>query len=396
MDRSSALLAAAVFLVVIYGKLLSGTLHFFSVLAIMCALKVTIRGSTVTHCSGAGALLGLASFFTQSHGAMALIAMAAFSIWEARAVGNAGADRVWKPGLLLVGYFVVLLLLSAHMISVQGFGQLWYFQVTYLREHLARGFAGSLFGLPRVSGGHPLFKLSQYVLVYLLVASVYPLTLWHCWHRRENPLFPLRSLVLLSLVGSALVLGMVSNLNWLRVYAVSMPALVLLLWLVNRDRVRGRSVAAILWVAVACLAVSQTVGRYGVQNVIVRLPGGTVAVDPLAREKLEWLMQHSTPGDYFFQAAWPGLYLPLGLRNPVYLESIGPADRIVQADVCSVIHSLDEKPVMYILWSERLDSHGDVGNRSPDYVELLRIYIHSRYTVVKVFGDGDSVLRKNL
>jgi hypothetical protein len=64
MERQSAMLATIFFLVIVYGKLLNGTHHWFSVLAIMGALKIYMGEASAARTLGAGALLGLASFFT--------------------------------------------------------------------------------------------------------------------------------------------------------------------------------------------------------------------------------------------------------------------------------------------------------------------------------------------
>jgi hypothetical protein len=82
MNRRSAVLATAVFLVLIYGKLLNGTHHFFSVLAIMGTAKIYMRKITPSATVVAGAFLGTASFFTQTHGGAALLAFAVFLIWR--------------------------------------------------------------------------------------------------------------------------------------------------------------------------------------------------------------------------------------------------------------------------------------------------------------------------
>lgn len=395
MDRSTALLAAALFLVFIYGKLLSGTHHFFSVAAIMCALKLMMGRMTLARSISAGFLLGLASFFTQSHGFVALFALLLFLSGESLKVRSLAGERLRNSGLLLLGYSAVLFLLSAHWIFTEGLAQLWRFQVTYVHEHVSLEANGTFLGLPPVSGTYSFLKLSQYIAVYLLIAIVYPLTLWLCWCERRRPHVPIRQLSLLSVVGIALLLEMASNLNWLRVYAVSMPAVIVFVWFITRNQAERRIMLRATWIAVGFLAMSQTLGHYRAQKTIVRLPAGVAAVDPIARDKLEWVMHHSTPGDYFFQAAWPGLYLPLALRNPIYFESVEPADRLLPSDVSSIIAGLERKQVAYILWARRLDFRGQSTNASRDNLESFRVYIHSRYTVVENFADGDSVLKRD-
>ena len=395
MDRSSAALAAALFLILIFGKLLSGTHYMFSAIAIMSAVKVMMRPTTPTRSLIAGMLLGLASFFTQTHGAVVLLGMLVAFAWKAIGARNPASRRALTAILLVLGYSATLLLLSAHWIASEGISRLWHFQVTYLHEYLNLGDGAGLLGLPPLTGRHAALKLSQYVAVYLMLATVYPLALWRCWRERNNPSLSIRPAALLSVIGTLLLLAIASNPNWLRVYAVSMPAVILFVWLLSDGRHKRRAAFAIVWAAIGCLAISQTRGRYRGQNTIVRLPAGSTAVQPIAAQKLVWMMHHSTPGDYFFQAAWPGFYLPLQLRNPAYVESLEPSDRLTPTDVSALINCLDQKQVTYVHWNPRLDSHNEPANGSQENIEPLRKYLHSRYTVVKVFADGDSILKRN-
>lgn len=80
MGRRSALLATVLFLVLINGKLLSGTHHVFSVLAIMGAVNICMRKITGARILIGGGLLGLASLFTQTHETVALLAVATLLI----------------------------------------------------------------------------------------------------------------------------------------------------------------------------------------------------------------------------------------------------------------------------------------------------------------------------
>src|SRR5271170_4876752 len=69
MERSWALLTTAFFLVFVYGRLLDATHHWFSLLAVLCAIRVLMPARTTLRVIAAGALLGVASFFTQTAGA---------------------------------------------------------------------------------------------------------------------------------------------------------------------------------------------------------------------------------------------------------------------------------------------------------------------------------------
>ena len=72
MEGAHALLAAAFFLVFIYGALLNATHHLFSELVVLVAVMVLMRGTTEARILLAGLLLGAATFLTQTRGACSI------------------------------------------------------------------------------------------------------------------------------------------------------------------------------------------------------------------------------------------------------------------------------------------------------------------------------------
>jgi hypothetical protein len=391
MDRASALLATFLFLVLIYGKLLNGTHHWFSVLAVVCAVKISMKNSKPVPMLITGGLLGVASFFTQTRGAMALLAVVAFLAWEQVRTKKFAPQRQL---LLLLGFSVALLILSAPWIFSVGFRQLWFFQVTYVTQYVLGSLDNRSMGLPAPLGWHSLPNLSQYLAIYILLPVVYSIALWRCWRERQNPLFLWRQVALLSMVGLFLMLEVASNLNWLRIYTVSMPGIILFVWILARSGKLRRSTFAMIWCGAICLGLWQTASRHRHAMVIAQLPGGRAAVDPKAYDKLHWIMQHTRPGQFFFQTGWPGVYLPLALRNPVYVEDVGPSNGARAENIASTIRLLDEKRVQYIMWTEALDSQDGLAGRPTDNLRPLRAYVRGRYDQVQVFADGDSIWRK--
>ena len=102
-------------------------------------------------------------------------------------------------------------------------------------------------------------------------------------------------------------------------------------------------------------------------------------------------MQYTSPGQFFFQAAWPGMYVPLQLRNPVFLDVVGTGDGTRPQYVDQAIQQLETKRVRYVLWSARL---GDLDNHERpqvDHLAPLRVYLRKRYERVQVFSDQDEV-----
>ena len=91
MERHLAVLSALLFLTLIYTRLLNATHHYFSALAVMSATAILMREDSPRRLAIAGALLGIASFFTQTHGAAALLAFTLLLCWE-----RYGADGSWQ------------------------------------------------------------------------------------------------------------------------------------------------------------------------------------------------------------------------------------------------------------------------------------------------------------
>jgi hypothetical protein len=394
MNRRSAVLATAFFLVLIYGKLLNGTHHLFSVLAIMGAVKIYMRKITPSATVVAGAFLGTASFFTQTHGGAALLAFAVFLIWRQSREKRPWFHLIRKESLLFLGYSAALLMLSAPLIDALGWKQLWYSQVTYTRQYVVP-MRPPLLGLPGPFTLRGALKLSQAVFVYLFLPTVYLLTLWRCWRERHAPTFPWERITLLSLVGFFLMVEVSFSLNWLRLYAVSLAGVILLIWCIDQARkIRPYAVAA-MWIGITCLAVWQTIAAYAYQPRKTHLPAGEVAVSPLSYEKLHWMMEHTRPEQFVFQAAWPGIYLPLQLRNPVFVDQILPGDGTRQEEVTLTIRQLEEKQVPYVLWAARLGSMDNLAVRQNDHVVPLRAYLHSHYSEEHTFPDGDQVWQRN-
>ena len=394
-DRRSALLATALFLVLVYGKSLDGTHQWFSVLAVMCAIRITFRKMTSQRIALAGAMLGVASFFNQTYGAAALLAFVIFLLCRPSRAKRSSYDLFKNQALLLLGFAIALLLLSAHFIATVGLKQLWYFQVTYVTKYVVDISQGQLLGLPEPLTWRTLPRLSPYLTVYISLPVVYVVTLWRCWRERNNPLFPWDQVAILSIVGLLLLAEVSLSLNWLRLYTVSLPGIILLLWTLDRASKPRRYAVPLIWVGIICLAVLETRSRHANQSVRAELPGGRVATTSQKYDKLRWIMLRTKPGDFFFHAGWPGLYLPLQLRNPLSLDTMNPVDASGPQAVEQAIQQLQANRVQYILWTRNLDAQCDPDRRCEDYLTPLRDYLHTSYTSVRAFPDGDTLWQRS-
>jgi hypothetical protein len=391
MEPSEALLAALLFLVLIYGKLLNGTHHWFSMLAAMAAVAVLMKVRTPWKTAIAGILLGLASFFTQTRGPAASLGVAVYLVWERFRTGETWPNLLKRQAILLVSFVVTLTILSGYLIATTGVKQLWYFQITYVRHYMLSGLRTPSFGLPAPLSLRGLPTVGQSVFVYALLPVVYVIALWRCWRERRKPLsLATDHIALLALVGLALLVEVSQSVNWLRVYCIAMPGIILFIWIVGRTKFRAL-VCGLIWVAVLVLALRQTWARHHQGFVTAELPAGRAAAAPRVYEKVKWLMQNAKPGELFFQAGWPGLYLPLGVSNPVYLDGLATDDQTRPQYIELSIRQLEEKQVRYILWSPRLDSWDSFQPPEAYHLNGFREFLHSHYQRVWTFSDQDEI-----
>jgi hypothetical protein len=391
MRRSWALLTTALFLALVYGKALNATHHWFSMLAIAGAVKIAFKKISPLTLALSGSLLGVATFFNQTHGPAALLAFAVFLFLRRSRTKTFWKDLLRDQALLFLGFALTLLLLSAHYIAAIGLRQLWYFQVTYVTKYVVDLTQGSRLGLSRPLTLHTLPALAPYLIVYLLLPVTYLLSFGRCWRERHNPAFPWDRIALLTIVGIVLLVEVSMSLNWLRLFAMSLPGIILLGAALDRATTLPRRTLTLIWIAVLALAARQTIVTARTQSLQVRLPGGLAATTPQTFYKLQFIMQRTTPGDFFFQAGWPGMYLPLQLKNPLYRDTAYAArpDEAEQA-----VQQLEAAHVPLILWTQHLDATCSPDRPCEDNLAALRNYLHANYTCIQVFPDGDTLWQR--
>jgi hypothetical protein len=132
-----------------------------------------------------------------------------------------------------------------------------------------------------------LLYLARWVFAYRMLPIVLAIALWRYTRiARGGATECIRSVVLLVLVGGALFAEVAVSPIWLCFFCIFSPAAILL------------------------------------ASAVVELPGGKIATTSGATEKWRWLAAHTRPGEYVLQAEWPSVYLPLPLRNPIYLDVV--------------------------------------------------------------------------
>jgi hypothetical protein len=385
MPRTQAVLATSLYLVFVVGTTLDGTHHWFSLLAVMGAVAILAPGSTPTRTAVAGALLGLAAFITQTRGPVAAAGIVAWMTWE-RFCTNDPWSVFWRRQVLLFAPLILTwAVLSGYYIDTVGPRQLWYFQVTYVRQHKVTGWNTASIGFPAELSPTSMRALVRWLFAYAVLPAVYALSLRRCLGiLREAGWTNVAPICLLTIVGTALFVEIAQSPSWFRFYCVCLPGVILLVWFVGEFGKCVVYATRTLWIGVIALAVYQTWTMHTRYSAIIELPAGRVAMPPSVAEKLSWLAARTKPGQFMLQAGWPGMYLPLALRNPLYVESIGFDGATELGYVTSSISQLEAKRVQYIVWSPRLES-------PPYSLATFHEYLVNRYQFAWKFADQDEV-----
>lgn len=375
-----AALAAALFITLDFGKWLDATHHWFSLLAVLAATAVLMSDGSSMRVLICGALLGLASFFTQTRGVGAALAIAGFLLWDGfrtRAPWRSQGERQLQ---LLFSFVLVWGILSGYFIFKVGLSRLLYFQITYVLRYVTDE-AHNLY-----IEEHDSLKLTlRFLLVRVALPIVYTLSLWSRKALRDASPAEVRRIVLLVFAGLGMFVEVVQSPNGFRVDTIAAPGLILFVWLMAgwarqmREYAPLRKFApALIWVGLICLSARQIWHRNVERAVILDLPAGRTATAALPGEKLAWLARHTTPGELFFQSSYQSLYLPLALRNPAF----DFLDRYTSPEFVDLdIQRLQTTPARHILWSP-LDQP-----RFPKYEQFLS----ERYRRIWTFSDQDEV-----
>jgi hypothetical protein len=395
MPRDWALLTTALFLVCVYGWILDATHHWFSLLAILCAVRVLMCERTPVRVAFAGALLGIACFLTQAVGAAGVLALFAVLAWE-RLLGQQRWRFFAGPQLvLLISSGLTWGALSAYFFAQLGWQRLWYFWVVYPLRYLVTTDPLFRFGPAGQSIRQTLAMLVtqvQHGLVLAVLVLVYPVVWWYCWRKRQGAFRDAVPLMLLSLSGFVLFLEAIARPNWGRIYSVFLPALILSVWWVTQVGKPRRPVLAALWALLACFAVWQITSRHRHASVVVELPAGNAVI--ASKEYLEefsWLKQHTQPGEWFLQTNWLNSYFPLRLRSPIFLDGLWPRAETRPEYVELAVRQMAQQPVELILWSAAQAEPDYACCSREDHLGAFRTYLASHYTRIHVFSNGDEI-----
>ncbi len=369
LSGPAVFLPSVLFLTFAFVPQLDNTHHWFSALATLGAVAILIETRSPARLIAAGALCGLASFFTQTQGAFAVAGLAVFLSWEGRRTGQRWREILGRFGYVLASFVATVLATDAYFAWKAGPGRFFYCTVTFVwRYYHADREANSLLTLvydfPEMTQWHDGLGLAKYLFAHVLVPLAY---VWF-WLRRRREAFSSNQespLMLLSIVGSFLFAGVAFAPTTYRLCAVAPLALIVLVWLIRRSRRLSRVTMGILWVIALSIAVVFPLQTQRQKMQALDLPRGRVALDQANYEKLLWFSHRTSPGEFVFGPA--EILFSLALRNPAEVPFLRPNDYTRLEQVRSVVAALERHQVRLFLWDMSLAFPGiaDSGRARP-------------------------------
>ena len=394
MSRPWADLTAVLFAVFIYGRDLVATHHWFSLFVILLAIRLLLTDRSLARTAMAGALIGLATFFTQTAGAAAWFVFAIALFYDREPVASRYA-MLRKQASLLLSAALIWFLLSASTLWHVGWRTLWYFQVIFPQRYELREDKNPIrVFLSAFPHAVSILTVEQ-VIFYLLLISVTPVVLCVLlWkrrrtepHRDDTPIF------LLAAVGLLLMVEVITRRTWTRLYADFLPSLILLCAALARAlpaRPRlSRILIAALWSATILSAIRQTMFNRAAYSDIAALPAGKIALQPQDAEELRFLAKLTHPGEPFFQAYGFSLYYPLGLSSPVYMDYLRMSALSRPEFLLNAIQALDKNHVRYITLFPADDPITNPARKH--YLDPLYSWVESHYTRIHRFSNHEEL-----
>jgi hypothetical protein len=202
-------------------------------------------------------------------------------------------------------------------------------------------------------------------------------------------------LMLVNITGLFLFLSVAPAPSYYRLCVVSLPALILFVWLLTLPKRPEQALACLVWILVPLMAAVDTLHVQRHASGYIDLPSGRTAfLQPIFYERFKWLSQQTRPADFFLEASWANTYVALGLRNPAPVPFVTSCDYTRPEQARAVLEALEARRVRLVLWSLDLDiPQNDSG--AGDHLGPLHADLRSRYHVIKSFADGDQVWERN-
>ena len=373
------------------------THHWFSMVAILAAIWVLIDEITPTRIAAAGAFCGLATCFTQTKGALAIVAFVIFLTVNRNEPGMTSAPVRRHNRLLFCGIAsAVFFVFNVYFMWATGLRQ-WLF---CLIEYPLRYYSWPAINNWRVV----LYDFRSHAgttawisfpFIYATVPLVY--IVFTLFARPRWNTLPEKSrgrLLLVALTGFALFLAIASSPSAKRLGAVSPPAMLLFTWLLDRPYRYAKHIRMILGGAAVAVSVVVPLRIQTQAHYYLSLPAGEAAFsDRGIYMEYRWVLENTYEGEYLFGLA--PLYPAFHLRNPAAIEGFHASDYTRPEQIDGLVKALQQHHVPILVLFRTADFLWARGSVS-DHLDPLRAYVKQYYHMAKTFPTGEEIWLRSL
>src|SRR5215472_1730610 len=394
MSGASAFLPGFLFLTFPFTGWLDATHHWYSTLAATAALAVLMERRTPQRLAWASILCGVGTCFAQSL-LLGVLGLAVFLVWEQRRRHEAPMTLLKKESILLGGYLVPIAAFNSYFVRKAGWRHFVdntaVFVARYWRQEPSaqwRAYLGTKPALQSWATGW--VDVPGWMLIMALLHLLYIL-LFVPYSREAQlrPEVPWERLMLVNVAGISMLLTVAFSATYNRLYAVSLPALILLVWFLSWPFKAERVLLYALWATVGVIAVAKPAITQTRWRNSLNLPSGRTAIfsRPL-NDKTKWVLERTTPGDYFFGDQFVGL--ALRLRNPGRIDYVTPNGFTRPEQVSDLVRGLEEHHVRFVSCYPGLHED-EAADSLPDNLGPLRQALQTHYRVAVTFANADRI-----
>jgi len=378
---------------------IDGSYRLFSVVFVLAAALIVGDRRTTKALIAAGALCGIASFFVQTRGVLGAGAIGLFLMWQWRIQGTSIRSLFKDWFVIAAALTIIVIVTQFSMAYAAGFDNYYFANVTFLKDHYGSDSLSNtlayLTDLPELSAYLRNYGVAAGYFRYLRVAGP-TLFFYAAIPATYIAFFIYRKLrrvdwahdeilMCLSILGLVFSIG-VSAPTALRLYHISIPAMVVLIWLFGRS-IQNTAFAKAAVCAFTVLGVLYCIQRQTVANVTLELPGGKAAfLAPSVAEKYSWLAAETNPGDAIFEAQHPTFYFPLHLKNPTPFYLVRDNNYTPAFQIAQLMTALGNSRPRFIIWQGSWSK--EAAERKPgDNLTPLWEYIRTNYRLRTEFHE---------
>ena len=288
-----------------------------------------------------------------------------------------------EEAVLVISFSIsILLLLLPFIISA---GPDKFFQYTfgfigyYVQDSASNNYSAAIPAFETVLNQGILMSVVM-CFYYALIPAVYLVSFVYFWRREYKP-----EVFLVSLIGVFLALGTFAPTPG-RVFQIALPALVVLVWLLQRFFARSAMLAKVAVFALMIFGIALSLRlQTNWEKTFLQTPTGTlVFLTTPPVERYRWLAENSEKGDYLFEAYEPAVNFPLQLPNPTPITYVWDNGFTPEWQVSWAIEGLERNRPMFIIWDGHWNKEAE-RRVSGDRLAPLYNYLRENYEMERVF-----------